>query len=87
MASYRVVVEKRVYKEMRKIPADYQKKIWQKINALAVEPRSREALQLSNRQEWRIKQGIYRILYEIHDDIIEVRVVRVAHRGAAYEQG
>jgi mRNA interferase RelE/StbE len=86
MASYRIVIEKRVYKDLRKIPTDYQKKIWQKISDLADDPRPREAVQLSNRQEWRIKQGIYRILYEIQDKVVEVRVVRVAHRGQAYEQ-
>jgi mRNA interferase RelE/StbE len=33
---------------------------------------------------WRIRIGDYRMVYEIHDDELIVRVIRVAHRSTAY---
>src|SRR5690606_22776554 len=34
----------------------------------------------------RIRQGDYRVLYQIHDDVITVVVVRVAHRRELYKR-
>lgn len=33
---------------------------------------------------WRIRIGDYRVVDEIHDDELIVRVIRVAHRSTAY---
>jgi mRNA interferase RelE/StbE len=33
---------------------------------------------------WRIRIGDYRVVCEIHDDELIVRVIRVAHRSTAY---
>ena len=34
--------------------------------------------------DWRIKVGDYRIVFEIEDDLLVVSVIRVAHRSNAY---
>jgi mRNA interferase RelE/StbE len=36
---------------------------------------------------YRVRQGVYRIVYEIHDDRIVVEVIRVGHRGGVYRRG
>ncbi|MGH3717969.1 MAG: type II toxin-antitoxin system RelE family toxin [Pseudonocardiaceae bacterium] len=33
---------------------------------------------------WRIRIGDYRVVYEIQDDELIVRVIRIAHRGVVY---
>lgn len=33
---------------------------------------------------WRIRSGIYRIIYTIEDNVLLVQVVRVAHRKESY---
>ncbi len=44
-----------------------------------------EELPTDNDQErYRIRQGAYRIVYEIHDDVLVIIIVRVAHRSSVY---
>jgi len=35
-------------------------------------------------RDWRIRVGDYRIVYEIDDQVREVRVMRIRHRREAY---
>jgi mRNA interferase RelE/StbE len=39
---------------------------------------------LSGQDRYRVRQGIYRIIYEIQDDVLIVTVVRVGHRREVY---
>ncbi len=39
---------------------------------------------LSGEEKYRVRQGDYRILYEINDALITIVVVRIAHRGDVY---
>ena len=41
-------------------------------------------MKLTGADKYRIRHGMYRILYTIDDDRIVISVVRVAHRSAAY---
>jgi len=44
-----------------------------------------EQLPAHNDQErYRIRQGAYRIVYEIHDDVLVIIVVKISHRSDAY---
>ena len=36
--------------------------------------------------EWRVRTGDYRIVYEIHDDVLLVLVVAVGHRRDVYQR-
>jgi mRNA interferase RelE/StbE len=55
------------------------------IIGLASEPRPRNTKKLAGGgSRWRIKQGDYRILYEIDDQEKTVTVYRVVHRREAY---
>ncbi len=56
------------------------------IDLLADNPRPPKAIQLvGGADEWRVRTGDYRIIYEIDDDTIVVLVLRVGHRGDVYE--
>jgi mRNA interferase RelE/StbE len=44
---------------------------------LAEEPRPAGAEKLSEQERYRVRQGVYRILYEIADDELIVTVVKV----------
>jgi mRNA interferase RelE/StbE len=35
--------------------------------------------------EWRVRTGDYRIIYQIHDDVLLVLVVAVGHRRDIYQ--
>jgi mRNA interferase RelE/StbE len=52
--------------------------------ALGENPRPPGCKKLKGREEYRVRVGDYRIIYEIRGDILTVLVVRVAHRSEAY---
>ncbi|CAM3498716.1 type II toxin-antitoxin system RelE family toxin [Stackebrandtia soli] len=55
------------------------------IVGLAENPRPPKCIKLKDRPGWRIRVGIYRILYEIDDTDITIDVFRISSRGSAYK--
>lgn len=84
MANYKIVFKESVAKELRPIPNKDVKRILEKINLLAVDPRPSDSKKLSGQEKYRVRQGNYRILYSIVDETITVTVVRIAHRKDVY---
>jgi mRNA interferase RelE/StbE len=84
MASYELQFKKSVAKDLRKIPNSDVKKILQRVQSLALNPRGEGCVKLSGQERYRVRQGVYRIVYEIKDDEIMVVVVKVAHRSRVY---
>ena len=85
MAKYKVIFKKSVAKDLRNIPSRDVKRILQKIDTLVDNPRPEGCVKLSSLELYRIRQGIYRIVYEIQDDMLVVQVIKVAHRSKVYE--
>jgi len=86
MAKYEIVFRRSVYKELRPVPKADLKRILSRINSLANEPRPAGCEKLSGQERYRVRQGVYRIVYEIIDDRLIVTVVKVGHRGGVYER-
>jgi len=84
MGVYKIEFKKSVEKDFRTIPKDYLKKILLSIDALAKNPRPQSSVKLTAQNAYRIRVGIYRIVYEVHDDVLIVLVIRVAHRKGVY---
>ncbi|HXI58673.1 MAG TPA: type II toxin-antitoxin system RelE/ParE family toxin [Polyangia bacterium] len=61
-------------------------RIVERIQALAVAPRPPGSEKLSGEEKYRIRQGNYRVLYEVDDAARKVTVVRVAHRREVYRK-
>lgn len=83
MARYSLEIKRGVAKDMRGIPKKDVARILRTIAALAEDPCGSSSEKLSSRDLYRVRQGSYRILYEIHSDDRVVVVVRVAHRSRA----
>ena len=84
MARYRIEVKKSVIKELEAIPRKDLSRIIEKVQSLADNPRPEGSKKLSAEEKYRIRQGNYRILYTIEDDLLAVYIVKVAHRKDAY---
>jgi mRNA interferase RelE/StbE len=56
-----------------------------RIKSLEDNPRPEWSKKLSGREEYRARQGNYRILYVIEDTIKVVQVTKVRHRRNIYE--
>lgn len=85
MAKYKITFKKSVAKDLRSIPSSDVKRILDRINALADNPRIEGSVKLSAQERYRVRQGLYRIIYEIRDEILIVHVVKVAHRSSVYK--
>ena len=84
MARYRVIVRKSVSKDMKGIPRNDVRRILVSIESLANDPRPLGCKKLSGQERYRIRQGNYRILYEIEDNKLIICVVKVRHRRDVY---
>lgn len=84
MASYKVVFKRSVAKDLRRISNQDVARILSRIEALASDPRL-GAEKLSGQERYRIRQGIYRIIYEIVDQELIVTIVKVGHRRDVYK--
>jgi mRNA interferase RelE/StbE len=84
MASYRVIFRESVAKDLRVIPKNDLRRILKRIEALAKDPRPPGSEKLSGQERYRVRQGVYRILYEIRDEALIVTVVAVGHRREVY---
>lgn len=87
MARYELRVRPSVAKDLRGIPKADVKRILTRMEALRDEPRGPGSEKLSGAELYRVRQGAYRIVYEIHDAQIVVEVIRVGHRGEVYRGG
>lgn len=84
MASFKIIFKKSVAKDLRRIPKQDVERILSRIEALAIEPRPPGAEKLSGQEKYRIRQGVYRILYEIADKELIVVIVKIGHRRDVY---
>ncbi len=84
MASYSILITRSAAKELERVPTKDRERIVRRIGALADDPRPTGAEKLSGDDKYRIRQGDYRILYEIEDQLLVVTVVRIGNRREVY---
>ncbi|MBF6297174.1 type II toxin-antitoxin system RelE/ParE family toxin [Nocardia amamiensis] len=72
-------------KQLQKLPRDVFEAALQAIIGLSKEPRPAGAKKLvGSRDDWRVRIGQYRIVYEIDDDEQLVTIYTVAKRSDVY---
>ena len=82
---YKVIINKRILKSLDKVPVTYLSNIKKSINDLAENPRPFGYAKLVGYENhYRIRVGIYRVIYSIKDDILVVEVIKIDHRKNAY---
>ncbi|MBX3293103.1 MAG: type II toxin-antitoxin system RelE/ParE family toxin [Acidobacteria bacterium] len=86
MAKYKVEFKPSVRKDLDAIPIADRRRILKRIRSLANDPRPIGCQKLTGLEQYRIRQGNYRILYSIEDDRLVVIVVKVGHRREVYDR-
>jgi mRNA interferase RelE/StbE len=84
MARYELRFKPSVAKDLRNLPKQEVQRIMKCIEALRDDPRAPGCTKLSGVDLYRVRQGVYRVVYAIDDDTVTVEVVRVGHRGDVY---
>jgi mRNA interferase RelE/StbE len=86
MEKYNLAFKKSVSKDLRSIPKKEVARILRCFDALAEDPRGQGSEKFSGQSRYRVRQGAYRIVYEVYDDTRRVLVVKVAHRRQVYRE-
>ncbi len=84
MASYRVLIKPSAVKELEAARPAARRRLVARIRALASDPRPPGCEKLTGREQYRVRQGTWRILYTVDDDVITVVVVKVGQRRDVY---
>jgi mRNA interferase RelE/StbE len=82
---YTIEFKRTAMKELASLDPLAQRRIKEKIDTLAENPRPQGTIKLKGHSSaWRLRVGDYRIVYEIHDNILVVVVLRTAKRSDVY---
>ena len=84
MAEYKIYFKESIEKDFRTIPKKDLQKIILRIQALASDPRPSGHEKLTGQERYRVRQGLYRIVYSIQDKEFTVWVVKIGHRKDVY---
>ena len=83
---YQVVIERKAEKDLDRLPPPIHRRVSESVQALATDPRPAGCRKLvGGDNDWRIRVGDYRVIYQIADAIRVVRVTRVRHRREVYK--
>jgi mRNA interferase RelE/StbE len=82
--TYRVEISRRAAKAVTSLDKPLRRKILAAIDALSGDPRPVGCRKLAGQQAWRIRVDDYRVIYEIHDQVLLVIVVDIGHRREIY---
>jgi len=84
VASYRLLIKPSALKELERVPREQRRRLATRMRQLAGQPRPPGAEKLSGHDLCRVRQGNYRILYEIIDHDLTVLVIKIGHRREVY---
>jgi mRNA interferase RelE/StbE len=84
---YEVYLEKAAENDLKRLPTATFQRIIPQIRALAENPRPSGCRKLAgSKNDWRIRVGDHRVLYEIDEKVKAVRIMRVRHRREVYRR-
>ena len=85
--AYQIELTPAAARQLRKLDQQSRRRVQAAVELLADNPRPAGAKRLVGGDgEWRVRTGSYRIVYEIHDQVLLVLVVAVGHRRDIYRR-
>ena len=87
MARYSLEIRRSASREIEDLPTKKDRRlVVDRISKLVDDPRPHGSEKLAGEDRYRVRQGSYRIVYEIQDVTRIVRIVKVGHRREVYRQ-
>ncbi len=84
MASYRLLIKPSAVKELEALPLKDRRHVATRLRRLSDQPRPPGCEKLSGHEFYRVRQGNYRILYEVLDHDPTVTIIKIGHRREVY---
>jgi len=87
VSGYQVEIARRAIKSLTALPRREQQRVRAAIDLLADNPRPPGCVKLAGEDTvYRVRVGVYRIVYDVLDDRLVVQVVRIGHRRDVYRR-
>ena len=85
MIPYDLYIERRAERDLKKLETSIFTQIVRKIKELADNPHLQGSKKIAGSQnDWRLRIGVYRVLYEIDTKTKTIKIMRDKHRREAY---
>ena len=86
MVLYNVLWKRSAVKELRNLPKDTIKRIYQVVAELPATPFPLGARKLvGSEHSYRLRVGDYRVIYSVQWEILTIEIIRVGHRKDVYK--
>lgn len=84
MASYRLLIKPSAAKELEGLPMKDRRRVVARMQGRSDQPRPPGCEKLTGHDLFRVRQGKYRILYEVQDHDLTVMIFKIGHRRDVY---
>lgn len=84
MDGYKLFIKPSAVKELEATPQEDRRRIVRRIEGLSVTPKPPGCEKLLGGDQYRIRQGDYRVIYLVSDERREVIVFKIGHRREVY---
>ena len=84
MAEYKIYFKRSALRDLDAISKKDLQRIINRIDLLKENPRPPGCEKLSGQERYRVRQGNYRIVYSIQDDVLTIWVVKIDRRRDVY---
>jgi mRNA interferase RelE/StbE len=81
---YRIEIKRSAEREIEALPVADRRRVIERIGRLAADPRPPGCEKLTSLEQYRVRQGDYRIVYSVEDDVLTVWIVKVGNRRDVY---
>ena len=82
---YELLLERQAERDLKKLPAEIFHRVIHELKGLAQIPRPPGCRKLTGFEDnYRIRVGDYRVLYEIDDKSCQLRILKIGHRKDVY---
>jgi len=82
--SYKLLIKTSAVKEIEAIPQRDRRRIVARIQGLSANLRPPGCEKLSGQERYRVRQGVYRIVYSVDDGESSLLIVKIGHRKEIY---
>ena len=82
---YEILLERNAERDLKKLPKDMFNRVVLSMKSLAQNTKPHGARKIiGSKNDWQIRVGEYRVIYEIDDEVRAVKIMRIRHRREAY---
>ena len=84
--SYNVELSKQAIKNLKSIPQNYVRNIYNHLKELEQNPHPKGSIKMAGSENtYRLRVGVYRIVYDVFEKELIIKVITIDHRKDVYK--